>query len=87
MLKDLEILKDKFLSFNHEVLDVDGHDFNSILDGLNNARKESDEGKNIIILSHTIKGKGVSFMENTSEWHGKTPNKEQYETAMKELEE
>ena len=85
-VKDMEILKDKFLSFNHEVLEVDGHDMDSVIAVLDNARQLSDEGNDVIILSHTIKGKGVSFMENTSEWHGKAPKQDEYEKAMKELE-
>jgi transketolase len=85
-IKDMEILKDKFLAFNHEVLEMDGHDFKDILETFDDAKRLSDEGKNTIIISHTIKGKGVSFMENTSEWHGKAPNQEEYEKAMKELE-
>lgn len=84
-IKDLEPLKSKFIDFGHEVLEVNGHDINALIDTLTNARKLSDDGKTVIVIAHTIKGKGVSFMENTSEWHGKAPNKEQYEKAMKEL--
>ena len=85
-IKDLELLKDKFLSFNYQVLETDGHDFKSILETLDEAKKLSDEDQNVIIISHTIKGKGVSFMENTAEWHGKVPNQEEYDKALKELE-
>lgn len=84
-IKDLEPLNSKFRDFGHEVIEVDGHDINALIEVLTNARKLSDDGKTVIVIAHTIKGKGVSFMENTSEWHGKAPNKEQYEKAMKEL--
>jgi transketolase len=84
-IKDLSPLNSKFKDFGHVVLETDGHDIAALIDTLTNARKLSDEGENIIIIAHTVKGKGVSFMENTSEWHGKAPNKEEYEKAMKEL--
>jgi len=84
-IKDLESLNQKFLAFGYEVLECDGHNIADILEILNKAKSLSDAGKNVILISHTIKGKGVSYMENTAEWHGKAPNKEQYEIAMKEL--
>ena len=55
-----------------------------IIDAFDVARNV--KGKPVCIIAKTIKGKGVSFMENKAEWHGKAPNKEQYEQAMKELE-
>jgi transketolase len=85
-IKDLEPLAAKFKAFGYEVLEVDGHNINELLNTYNYAKELSDNKKNVIILAETIKGKGVSFMENTSEWHGKAPNKEQYEKAMKEIE-
>lgn len=84
-IKNLEPLKSKFIDFGHEVLEVNGHDINALIDTLTNARKLSDDGKTVIVIAHTIKGKGVSFMENTSEWHGKAPNTQQYEKALAEL--
>ncbi len=84
-IKDLEPLNAKLNDFGHEVIEFDGHDINAIIEALTYARKSSDEGKCTILLAHTIKGKGISFMENTSEWHGKAPNKEEYEKAMSEL--
>ncbi len=84
-IKDLEPLSAKLNDFGHEVIEFDGHDINAVIEALTYARRSSDEGKCTILLAHTIKGKGVSFMENTSEWHGKAPNKEEYEKAMKEL--
>ena len=76
--------KEKWLAFNWNVIEVDGHDVSAI----EKAYKFASEckGKPTLILAHTIKGKGVSFMENVAGWHGVAPNKEQYEAAMKELE-
>jgi len=85
-IKNLDSLTNKFKAFNYEVLEVNGHDINEVLNTYNHARTLSNNGKNVIIFASTIKGKGVSFMENTSEWHGKAPNKEQYDLAIKELE-
>ena len=85
-IKNLEPLNEKFKAFNYEVLEVDGHDINEIVNTYNYAKLLSGDGKNVIILAHTVKGKGVSFMENTSEWHGKAPDKDEYERALKELE-
>lgn len=84
-IKNLEPVSNKFIDFGHEVLEVNGHDINALIETFDNARKLSDKGKNVIVIAHTIKGRGISFMENTSEWHGKAPNKEEFEKAMKEL--
>jgi transketolase len=84
-IKNLEPLAAKFKAFGFEVLEIDGHDLGEILNTYHYAKTLSDSGKNIVIIGHTIKGKGISFMENTAAWHGKSPNKEQYEAAMKEL--
>ena len=73
----------KFESFGWNVLDVNGHDFDELRNAFNQAKNE--KGKPTMIIAHTIKGKGVSFMENNYAWHGTAPNDEQYETAMKEL--
>jgi len=85
-IKDLEPLDLKFKAFGYEVLEVDGNDMTEVLNTFNYAKTLSNNKKNVIILANTIKGKGVSFMENTVEWHGKAPNKEQYEKAIRELE-
>jgi len=85
-IKNLEPLDLKFKAFGFEVLEVDGHDITEVINTLNYAKTLSDNKKQVIIIANTIKGKGVSFMENTVEWHGKAPNKEQYEKAIKELE-
>ena len=73
----------KFEAFGWEVLNVNGHDFEQLHDAFNQAKQTKD--KPTVIIAHTIKGKGVSFMENNYAWHGAAPNDEQYETAMKEL--
>jgi len=85
-IKDLEPLDLKFKAFGFEVLEVDGHDMTEVINTFNYAKTLSDSKKDVIIIANTIKGKGVSFMENTVEWHGKAPNKEQYDKAMRELE-
>ena len=73
----------KFESFGWNVLDVNGHDFYELRNAFNQAKNE--KGKPTMIIAHTIKGKGVSSMENNYAWHGTAPNDEQYEMAMKEL--
>ena len=74
----------KFEAFNFHVINVDGHDF----DALDAAFKEArmTKGQPTAIIAQTVKGKGVSFMENKASWHGVAPNAEQYEAAMEELE-
>ena len=73
----------KFISFGWNVLDVNGHDCDELRNAFNQAKQIKD--KPTIIIAHTIKGKGVSFMENNYAWHGAAPNDEQYKQAMKEL--
>ncbi|MDI6887408.1 MAG: transketolase, partial [Candidatus Thermoplasmatota archaeon] len=80
----LEPLADKWKAFGWEVKEIDGHNFEEIINAVDWAKQV--KSKPVMIIAHTIKGKGVSFMENTAEFHGKAPNKEQYEQAMKELE-
>ncbi len=72
----------KFKAFGWDVQEIDGHDFNQIVEAINNAKKSR---KPSMIIANTIKGKGVSFMENNFEWHGKAPNEEQYLKAISEL--
>ena len=79
-----EPLDKKFEAFNWNVLKIDGHDFDQILSALQAARE--CQGKPTVILAATVKGKGVSFMENQAGWHGKAPNAEQYAIARAELE-
>ena len=61
---------------------IDGHDFNQIINAIENAKQSK---KPNMIIANTIKGKGVSFMEGQVSWHGKAPNEEQYNMAVKEL--
>ena len=79
----LDKLNEKFKAFGFEVFETDGHDFEQIEDVLNKAKEV--KGKPVAIIAKTIKGKGVSYMENQVGWHGKAPNAEQYKTAMDEL--
>lgn len=78
-----EPLDEKFASFGWNVIKIDGHDFDQINEALDNAEKCKD--KPTVILAKTVKGKGVSYMENSVSWHGKAPNAEEYEIAVKEL--
>ena len=75
-------LDEKFKAFGWNVTVIDGHSFDEIAVALEMAKKSD---KPFAIIAKTIKGKGVSFMENKAEWHGSAPNKEQYEQAMQEL--
>lgn len=77
-------LDKKFEAFNWNVLKINGHDFNEILSALDEAEKCTD--KPTVIIMKTVKGKGVSFMENQVGWHGKAPNEEQRAQALAELE-
>ena len=78
-------IPEKFVAFGWNVIEIDGHSFDEIESALNNARE--CKGKPTAIIAKTIKGKGVSFMENQVNWHGAAPNAEQYEIAMNELKE
>jgi transketolase len=80
---DLEPLADKWRAFNWHVIEIDGHRFEEILPALDEA--ETTKGRPTIIIAHTIKGKGVSFMEGVIDWHGKAPSHEQAEKAIAEL--
>lgn len=73
----------KFKAFNWNVINIDAHDFYQIESALNAAK--SHKGQPTLILAKSIKGKGVSYMENSVNWHGAAPNKEQYEQAVAEL--
>ena len=74
----------KLEAFDWNVISVDGHDVAQILDAFDKARET--KGKPTAIIAKTVKGKGVSFMENQAGWHGKAPNEEQYNQAKAELE-
>ena len=79
-----EPLDAKFAACGWNVLKADGHDYAAIADAL--AKAAAHKGRPTVILAHTTKGKGVSFMENNAGWHGKAPNDEQYAQAKAELE-
>lgn len=78
-------LKEKFEAFNWEVLEADGNNVAEIISAIEKAKTSAE--KPVMIICKTVKGKGVSFMENLASWHGSPINREQYETAMKELKE
>ena len=74
----------KFEAFNFHVINVDAHDFDEIEKAFKEARET--KGQPTAIIAHSVKGKGVSFMENKASWHGAAPNDEQYQAAMEDLE-
>ncbi|MBO4458740.1 transketolase [Butyrivibrio sp. M55] len=74
----------KFEAFNFHVINIDGHNFDEIKAAFEEAKKT--KGMPTAIIAHTVKGKGVSFMENQAGWHGKAPNDDEYKQAMEELE-
>lgn len=74
----------KFEAFNFHVINIDGNDFDQIRAAFKEARET--KGMPTVIIAKTVKGKGVSFMENAAGWHGKAPNDEEYEIAMADLE-
>ena len=76
-------IADKFMSFGFNVIECDGHSISSLIDAFTSARTK--KGMPSIIIAKTVKGKGVSFMENQIGWHGKAPNEEEYKKAMEEL--
>lgn len=82
-IMNIDPLNRKFESFGWHVIEVDGHNINQLLGAFKKAR--DIRGKPTVIIAHTIKGKGVSFMENNVDFHGKAPNPEQLEQALKEL--
>ncbi len=80
---DVEPLCAKYASFGWDVMRIDGHDMSQVVDALQQAK--TSEGRPIVILANTVKGKGVSFMEDQAGWHGKAPNYEELTKALKEL--
>jgi len=79
----LEPLVEKWKSFNFATLEIDGHNIGQVLDSLDMAKEIHSQPT--VIIAHTTKGKGVSFMENKAEWHGLAPNDAQYAQAIAEL--
>lgn len=80
----LDMLREKFESFGISVFNCNGHDIESIDSALSMAKAS---GRPSVIICDTVKGKGVSFMENSAKWHGSAPNDSQYEAAVKEIKE
>ncbi len=78
-----EPFEDKFKAFRFHVINIDAHDFDQIRAAFKEARET--KGQPTVIIAHSIKGKGVSFMEGNADWHGKAPNDEQYAVAMEDL--
>ena len=79
----LEPLAEKWKSFGFKVIEINGHNVMQILDALDSALEV--HSKPVVILAHTTKGKGVSFMENTALWHGAVPSEAQYQAARREI--
>ena len=76
-------IDEKFKSFGFHVINIDGNDIDEILNALEKARNM--KGRPTAIIAKTVKGKGISFMENQAGWHGKAPNEEEYKIAIQEL--
>ena len=76
-------IDEKFKAFNFNVINIDAHNFDEIADALGKAKEA--KGMPTAIIAKSVKGKGVSFMEDKASWHGSAPNDEQYEQAMEEL--
>ncbi len=79
-----EPFPDKFKAFRFHVIEIDAHNFDEIRAAFKEARET--KGQPTVIIAHSLKGKGVSFMEGSIDWHGKAPNDEQYAIAMADLE-
>jgi transketolase len=79
-----EPIADKWAAFNWHVIEIHGHNMSEILDALDCAAEV--HGRPVVIIARTTKGKGVSFMENDPYWHGSSPDEQQFEQAMAELE-
>ncbi|MEW6034033.1 MAG: transketolase [Chloroflexota bacterium] len=84
LIKDLEPLDRKWAACGWNVLEVDGHDLDALMDAFDTAAVV--KGRPTVVIARTVKGKGVSFMENQPEWHGRAPNRQELEQALAELE-
>lgn len=80
-----EPIAEKFIAFGWNVIEIDAHDFDQLEAAVNKAKET--KGKPTMIVAHSVKGKGVSYMENQASWHGSAPKKEQAEQAYAELKE
>jgi transketolase len=83
ILPTLNPLPDKWHAFSWHVVECDGHDIQALLDAFDEA--ELTKGRPTAVIAHTVKGKGVSFMEDALDWHGKAANKEQAQKAIEEI--
>ena len=77
-------LKERYDSFNWNVIEIDGHNFNEINNSINQLR-QSGNNKPGVIIANTTFGKGISFMEGNPDWHARAPNEEEFKKAMEEL--
>jgi transketolase len=82
---NVEPLEERYRSFGWEVIETDGHDVPQVVDALQRAKSIPAPGKPTVIIANTVKGKGVSFMENVAGWHGKAPNYDEMLKALDEL--
>jgi transketolase len=82
-IMEVSPVRDKWQSFGWNVIEIDGHDIEEIINSIEKAKNYKE--KPTLIIAHTIKGKGVSFMEGKCEWHGKVPCQEELEIALKEI--
>ena len=82
-IKNLEPLTSKWDSFGWQVLDVNGHDFHELIGAFD--KFQATQGQPTVVIAHTVKGKGVSFMEGSAKWHGKAPDDAKLKDALQEL--
>ena len=80
----IDPVREKWAAFNWNTIEIDGHDMQQVVSALETAR--TIKGQPTILIANTVKGKGVSFMEDVPAWHGKAPNTQQYQQALAELE-
>ncbi len=81
----LDNLSAKFFAFNWEVLEMEGNDIDSVIAGFEKVKTFVGKGKPIVIIMHTVMGKGVDFMEGNHEWHGVAPSDSQLQKALEQL--
>ncbi len=82
---NVEPLDERYRAFGWEAIEIDGHDLRQVVDGLRKAKNIPVSGKPTVIIANTVKGKGVSFMENIAGWHGKAPSYDEMVKALEEL--
>ncbi|RKX26643.1 MAG: transketolase, partial [Candidatus Zixiibacteriota bacterium] len=78
-------LADRYRAFGWEAFEINGHNMTEIVENLERSRNDNDSGKPVVLICHTVKGKGVSFMENAVGWHGKPPSRDELTQALNEL--